>query len=115
MYTVLGSTTEERRGVESIQRRTTKLVKRLEGMSCEESLRTPGLSSLEKKRQTEGLIALDNFLRRGSGKGGASLFSMKTDDRMHGNGTKLQQGRITLDIRKHFSSVRLIKHRNRLS
>jgi len=40
-----------------------------------------GLLSLKKKRPRGDLIALCNFLRRGSGKGGAGLCSLITDDK----------------------------------
>ncbi|KAK4810815.1 hypothetical protein QYF61_008787 [Mycteria americana] len=60
------------------------------------------------------LIALYSFLRRGSGEGGADLFSLVSCDRIHGNGSNLHQERIRLDIRKHFFTERLVKHWNRL-
>ena len=77
-------------------------MKRLEGIPYKEVLRTLGLSSFKKRRLRGDLIALYSFLRRGSRKGRADLFSLESSDRMHGNGSKLCQGRFRLDIRKHF-------------
>ena len=79
--------------LECFQKRATKLVKGLEGMSCEEWLRTLGLSSLEKRRLRGDLIALHCFLRKRRGEGGAELFFLISSDRMDGNGAKLRQWR----------------------
>ncbi|GAB0183172.1 hypothetical protein GRJ2_000782500 [Grus japonensis] len=100
--------------LEGIQGRAAKLVKGLEGKCYEECLRTLGLSSLEKRRLKGDLMALSSFLRRGSGEGGADLISLGSSDRMHGNGSKLCQGRFTLALRKHFFTERVVKHWNRL-
>ncbi|KAK4806983.1 hypothetical protein QYF61_000312, partial [Mycteria americana] len=86
-----------------IQRRATKLVKGLEGMSF-----------LEKRRLRDDLIALYSFLRRGSGEGDADLFSLVSNDRTRENGSYLCQGRFRLDIRKHFFTERVVKPWNRL-
>jgi len=92
--------------LECVQRRATRLVRGLEGMSCEGWLRALGLSGLERSGLRGDLIALCSFLRRGLGAGAAELFSLGPSDSTRGNGSKLRQGRFRLEIRKHFFTER---------
>jgi len=71
-------------------------------MTYEEWLRILGLFSLKKRVLRGDLIAAYNFLLRGSGKGGADLFSLVSGDRTQRDGFKLYQGKFRLDIRKRF-------------
>jgi len=73
-----------------------------------------GLSGLEKRRLKGDLIALHSFLRRGSGEGGADLFSKASSDSVRGSGSELHQGRFRLDLRKHFFTEMVVKTLNSL-
>jgi len=99
---------------ECIQRRATKPVEGLEGVSYEEWLRTLGLSSLEKRRLRGDLIVPSSFLRRGSGEEGADLLSHGSSNKTCGNVSKLHQGRFRMDMGKLFFTKRAVKHWNSL-
>ena len=74
-----------------------------------------GLSNLEKRRLRGDLLALCSFLGRGSGEGGADLFSLESSDRMCGNGSKLCQGGSDSPLGSEFFMDRVVKPDDALS
>jgi len=99
---------------EWVQQRATR-VKGLEHLSSEERLRELGLFSLEKRRLRTDLVVAFQYLKWAYKKDGDRHFNRTCCDRTGGNGFKLKKSRFRLDIRMKFFSVRVVKHRNRLS
>jgi len=100
--------------LERFQRRATKVIRRLEHLSCEDRLRELGLFSLEERRLWADLIVAFQCLKGASEKAGEGLFTRACSDRTRRNGFKLKEGRFTSDIRKKFFTVRVVRHWHRL-
>jgi len=68
-----------------VQRRATKMIRRLEHLPYEDRLRELGLFRLEKKRLWRNLIAALQYLKGAYRKAGEGLFIKASSNRTRGN------------------------------
>ena len=90
------------------------MIRGLEHLSYEDRLRELGLFSLEKRRLQGDLLAAFQYLKGAYRKDWEGLLIRECSDKTRANGFKLKEGRLRLDIRKKFFTLRVVKHWHRL-
>ncbi|KAK4822862.1 hypothetical protein QYF61_020713 [Mycteria americana] len=80
----------------------------------QERLRELGLFGLEKSRLKRDLINMYKHLTGDNEEKSARLFSVVPSDRTRGNEHRLTHMKFHLNVRKHFFTVRVVKHWHRL-
>ncbi|KAJ7414807.1 hypothetical protein WISP_81546 [Willisornis vidua] len=101
--------------LQQVHRRAIKLVRGLEHLPYDDTLRKLGLFSLEKRRLHGDLITTFQNLKGTYREGREGLFIGNCSDRTRNNGYNLKEGKFGLDMRKKFFTMRVVRYWNRFS
>ena len=96
-----------------VQRKSTKIIQGMEHLPYEDTLRDLGLFSVEKRSLQGDLIAAFQYHSGGQKKKEDRFSTRDCCETTRGNGFRLKEGRIRLNIRKIFFT-RVVRHWNRL-
>ena len=83
------------------------MLRGLQHLPYKDRLRELGLFSLEKRRLRGDLIAAFQDLQGASKQEGRQLLERADNSRTRGNGVKLKEGRLRLDVRGKFFAMRV--------
>ena len=86
------------------------MINGLENLHYDERLSNLGLFSLEKRRLRGDMINVYKYLKCGSQRDMASLFSAVCVDRTRGNGHKLEHRMFCTNMQRNFFPVRVTDH-----
>ena len=100
--------------LERAQRWSTKLIKGLGSLPCEERLGDLGLFSLEKRVLRGDLTTMIHYLKGGYKEDEDSIFTRSHMEKTRCNGFKVLLGRFWLDTRGNFFIISTISHWNNL-
>ena len=90
------------------------MIRGLEHLSCGDRLRELVLGCLEKRGLWGDLIAAFQYLKGAYKQEGSQLFERVGNSRTRGNGLKLKEGRLRLDVRGKFFTMRVVRCWHRL-
>ena len=100
--------------LERVQKRATKMIEGLGTLDYEERLNKCGLITLTKRRARGDLIQVFKTLKGIDRIDYRKFFTLKGINKTRGHDCRVEKGRFTLDIRKHFFTQRVVNAWNEL-
>ena len=88
------------------------MIRGMEHFLYKDRLRELCLFSLQKRRLRGDFIAAFQYLKKAYKQEGSQLFERRDNSRTRGNGLKLKEGRLRLDMRGKFLTERVGRCRN---
>lgn len=105
---------KDKKILEKVQARATKLIPSIQHLSYEERLAKLNLTTLEKRRERGDLLQTYRIMTQIDKTKPTNYFKQATYEGTRGHSMKLAKARSRLDIRKNFYSQRVINNWNKL-